>query len=507
MKRNYYLSRILSVLITLFLLTSPSITQKCPPILEFKVFIVQIPSNSPRSDQITRVLLNKLYVSSLEPTDNSGATSRAIGGVRTLTVQPENFSGIYSSEVAAKSPSVGAKSVSFWGQIGSWFTWENVSSTAGQVAQFGLGMIPVLGGAIDCGKGYVNFFTGTEVDLVETEIGCIGMTFDALSGAVALATACGSCPQYAIIKSVLVASRWANRISQSVRGAITRALGKVLRKFTPTTLIALFNDLKELDFLAKFFVTSDTRIVRQVDNSIGDIVAVGCRLTRIKRSIPENCFEDNVIYLVKKVSEGAERAGYPNTDALDAILKTTGSSNGGRYIKGAEKNIIKLDDVPVGSGAEVGAIKGIYFEAKVAADNLEEIGLDVLEMGKDNLRSPPNFGAIDADVYSRVTASNPTKYPTGIDFLLDEVKANVNLVKEDQVLKYIAYAEQQKLLIGEVTGVRYIFEANAPEAAIGVIKKSLCLAAQAAKVWFVARVTSTNSASYVKVNCSVLTEF
>ena len=119
MKRNYYLSRILSVLITLFLLTSPSITQKCPPILEFKVFIVQIPSNSPRSDQITRVLLNKLYVSSLEPTDNSGATSRAIGGVRTLTVQPENFSGIYSSEVAAKSPSVGAKSVSFWSRNSS----------------------------------------------------------------------------------------------------------------------------------------------------------------------------------------------------------------------------------------------------------------------------------------------------------------------------------------------------------------------------------------------------
>jgi hypothetical protein len=459
-----------------------------------------------------------LRVSSLQPLpDNSGASPQAIATPLELKVLPEQFSGIYTPEVAVKSPSAGAKGVGFWSRIGDWFngTVETVQKDPIQAAWFGLGFVPILGGAIDCAKGAVNLITNSDVDLVETELGCAGMSFDALSSAVAIATLCGNCATYAIVKPVLIAARWANKISQSVKGALTRAFKNFLKKLTPTTFVTFFDDLKELGFLSKMFTAGDTAALKSSDNLIENIVKIGCTIpiplpkTKLDARADNPCNEDNVIFLVKRVAEGAESAGYENSDALDAILKTTGDSSGGKYIKGAEKNVIKLSQVPINTGEDAKTLSGIYYESKVAFDNLQLSSLEVLEMGKEDFVRPIGFGKLDADVYSKVKSFDPEKYPTGIDYLFDEVKTSVTWIKdkESQILKYIAYAQQQASIIGQVTGIRYIFNAKSPLEAKGILKRSLCYTAEAARMWFIARIENTYGASYVKIDCSSLTEF
>jgi hypothetical protein len=136
---------------------------------------------------------------------------------------------------------------------------------------------------------------------------------------------------------------------------------------------------------------------------------------------------------------------------------------------------------------------------------LNDPGLEVLEMGKADFVLPPDFPAVDADVFSKVKVPSVEKYPPDIDFLWDEVKANAGLVKKEQTSKYVNYVRLQADIPNEKTGVRVIFEGSPGDLTGGEITKEFCFEAQAVGVWFVAmkRVFMGNSV-YTKVNCSIL---
>jgi hypothetical protein len=212
------------------------------------------------SDQITRVLLNKLRVSSLQPLpDNTGASPQAIATPLELKVLPEQFSGIYTPEVAAKSPSAGAKGIGFWAGVGEWFadaanatgTWvvntaDSVRKDPAQVAWFSLGFVPVLGGAIDCARGYYNFFTSQDVDLLETEMGCVGMSLDAVMVAGGIVSACATCPAYLANKAIIISLKTMNRISKTLDGATRTALKKMFERLRNAPILRYPEEAKKL---------------------------------------------------------------------------------------------------------------------------------------------------------------------------------------------------------------------------------------------------------------------
>jgi hypothetical protein len=234
------------------------------------------PANSNRSDQITRVLLNKLRVSSLQPLpDNTGASPQAIATPLELKVLPEQFSGIYTPEVAVKSPSAGAKGVGFWAGVGDWFngTVETVQKDPIQAAWFGLGFVPYLGGAIDCGRGIVNLFTGAEVDLLASEIGCIGMSLDAI------ATLSLRPETLVATRGVLGTLRVVNELSRAWRGAITR-LGKLLlERFINGAMTAgqLIDELIGSKFMTRVWLEGGESATRKLEDLSAEMLE-GCGL-------------------------------------------------------------------------------------------------------------------------------------------------------------------------------------------------------------------------------------
>jgi hypothetical protein len=243
-------SRFLSVLITLFLFTSPSFAQNCTPLLlELRISFLH-PAHAPfrngiatiqlkvfpyngdaRGDNINRLLLK--YAAPFSrlglPIDNTGAGVRPQASVlaQPFKVLPEAHSGIYDPAVAAKSPSVGAKSVTFWSKVGDWFTWDNLVGAA----QFGLGFVPILGGAIDCGKGTYQAISGGAVDLVEAELGCLGMTVDALSPVLVAINAPTGVTTAVVFKPIIVALKALNTISRNFRGGIRTALLNIIEDY------------------------------------------------------------------------------------------------------------------------------------------------------------------------------------------------------------------------------------------------------------------------------------
>ncbi len=173
-----HFSRILSVLITLFLFTSPSFAQNCPP----------LESNSPALEQ-------------------------------SITTQFEYI------ELEQPIPTVATRSQTFWGNIGDWFT-KAIPATV----EFAIGMVPIVGTGIDCVKGAFHLATNQDVDLFETELGCIGMSFDALVTAATLAGQLQVTVSYPILKPIMFAMKVVNRASIRFSGAARTALIKTVER-------------------------------------------------------------------------------------------------------------------------------------------------------------------------------------------------------------------------------------------------------------------------------------
>ncbi len=255
---DFLISRFFYALIALLFYASPTLARDCQhqsQILEFSQTLKICPSTSPRSDDISRALLNKVSVA-------GGASSALMRNPQTrvstisqpFKVLPSSYSMIYSSEVAVKSPSAGAKSLGFWGHVGEWFdnTAQAIAKDPIQVAWFALGFVPILGGAIDCAKGALALITNNEVDLVDAEMGCIGMSIDA----VLLASA--QVPEEASVRGIMGTLRLINKASHAVEGAITRALGTLFEKFFSRGIKASVDYLLDLSFLKAVFERSKT---------------------------------------------------------------------------------------------------------------------------------------------------------------------------------------------------------------------------------------------------------
>jgi hypothetical protein len=280
----FYFSRFLSVLIALFLFASPSYAQNCPPLFEFKVIKVL----AARGDNINRLLLK--YAASFSRLSPASAGIRPQASVlaQPFKVLPESYAGIYDSGVAAKSPSVGAKSVSFFQKIGDWWgiagQWANntvasIKDDPAQVAWFGLGFVPFAGGAIDCGKGYISFFSGAEVDLVATEIGCVGMTLDAI-------TVLSLRPETLVAtRGVLGTLRAFNQLSRAWRGAITRIAKELLERFLNKAMTAseLIDELFKSKFMVRAFVEGGQGTARKLEDLGAEMLeSCGIPLPRAK---------------------------------------------------------------------------------------------------------------------------------------------------------------------------------------------------------------------------------
>jgi hypothetical protein len=439
MKSKYFYSRFLSVLITLLLLASPSFAQNCPPLhLEFKVLKISYS----RGDVLS-----------------------------------ESYSGISDSAVAAKSPSVGAKSVGFFQQIGNWFTWENVSSTAGQVAQFGLGMIPVLGGAIDCGKGYVNFFTGAEVDLIETELGCAGMTLDAVMTASAIASGCTTCPAYLANKAIMTALKSVNRISKAVDGWMSKAIRGLLEKFLSrgigyaTEFIERIGNLK---FLKELDETGERVLLEKADDGVGGLVkacALGLSRSRVMpQAVDDECDPIEAANIFSKVANKLKEKGIvlnnkvSQQEFLDTVNDLTGIKGLRRTDPANPRGGGPLNKIDLGNVDEDGFL-GAYREMQHARQIKVNNGVpdtDIVFEGK--LKA----GQIEADVdVSWIDSVTGIKY-------FDDVKtsiATLNSAKKAQARNLCKVAKAANALarwvvLGSNINLESVFEIESKGVAV-----------------------------------------
>ncbi len=536
MKKISSLSRILSVLITLFLFTSPSFAQNCPPLLEFKVIVfvqtpyvkivpqgrlwifrqsqrnadgsVTVPTNlkaldstgqvisslntkndiffsddsaqpdaykppnqpsstpahapfrngiatielkvfpyngDARGDNINRLLLKYAAPFSRLSPASAGLRPQASVLSQPFKVLPETYTGITDTAVSSKSPSVGAKSVGFFAQIKSWFTWENVSSTAGQVAQFGLGMIPVLGGAIDCGKGYVNFFTGAEVDLVETELGCAGMTLDAVMTAAAIVNCVINCPVYATNKAIMTALKSVNRISKAVDGWMSKAIKGLLEKFLSrgigyaTEFIERIGNLK---FLKELDETGERVLLEKADDGIGGLVkacALGLSRSRVMpQAVEDECDPIEAANIFSKVANRLKTEGVilDNTVSQQEFLDTVNEVSGIPGLRRTDPTNPKgggpLNKIELGNVSEEG-FRGTYGEMQHAALLKRSGNASDLDF-KGKVSS--SRGESDIDVYWKDTSGN-----SYFDDVKESVGTNIGAGKRDQARRLCTAAK------------------------------------------------------------------
>jgi hypothetical protein len=291
---------------------------------------------------------------------------------------------IYSSEVAVKSPSAGAKSLSFWGNVESFYTWDRISSIVGGVTQFALGFVPILGGAIDCAKGAYALINQSDFDLVEVELGCVGMSVDAIMTAASIADGCTTCPGYLANKAIMIALKRINQISKAVAGWMTKAFLGLLERFRERGVFyakEFIDRIGNLKFLKEMDEAGETVLLEKSDNIVGNLVkacTIGPRSRIIStRGNPDECLPHEALDIFAKAGQRAksviseqdfvnltsEVSGIPGLRRVDP----TNELGGGPLTKLATG---KLDE----SGAG-GAIEEMRYAAKHKAD------LDV-EMGK-----------------------------------------------------------------------------------------------------------------------------
>ncbi len=394
------------------------------------------PSTSPRSDDISRALLNQVSVAG----GASGLSSRPVQTrVSTISqpfkVLPNSYSMIYSSEVAVKSPSAGAKSLSFWSGVGDWFTWGNISSAAGSVAQFALGFVPILGGAIDCGKGAYALIAQTDVDLVETELGCLGMSVDAIMTAAAIADACTTCPAYLGNKAIMIALKRVNQISRIAEGVLSKTIKYVVEKMIQVPILKIFEYskgfIKQLDHL-KFYknaLDAGEVVARSADNVLIDVFETcvkGLTPRSIRSTKAKKCDPDEIAELTGTLANRVFDSSsdvYSNFQGnADLIIKKFDASFKGLTGAFEPLHVGKMDqeeflkvaneliDLP---GADEAFLKfaqgngpGPYTEF-IAAKKLQESGHSSIEFARqftftDPLNPSGELLVADADVLSKL---------------------------------------------------------------------------------------------------------
>ncbi len=140
-------------------------------------------------------------------------------------------------ELEQPIPTVATRSQTFWGNIGDWFN-KSIPATI----EFAIGMIPIVGTGIDCVKGAFHLATNQDVDLFETELGCIGMSFDALVTAATLAGQLQVTATYPILKPVMFAMKQVNLVSIRFSGAARTALIKTVERLGLARSIAAYRD-------------------------------------------------------------------------------------------------------------------------------------------------------------------------------------------------------------------------------------------------------------------------
>jgi hypothetical protein len=330
-----------------------------PPSAPFKNGIATIklkiyPSTSPRSDDISRVLLNQVSVAAgASPLSSRPVQTRVSTVAQPFKVLPNEYSMIYSSDVAKKSPSAGAKSLSFWSQVGDFFTWDRISSAVGGVTQFALGFVPVLGGAIDCAKGAYALITQSDFDLVEVELGCVGMSVDAIMTAANIADGCVGCTAYLANKAIMIALKRINQISKAVEGWMTKAFLGLLERFRERGVFyakEFIDRIGNLKFLKEMDDAGETVLLEKSDDIVGDLVkacTIGPRSRIITtRGSPDECLPQDAINLFAKAGTKIDgviskqefvdlTSDLSKTPGLDNVLKKIETAGVEANVKGA----------------------------------------------------------------------------------------------------------------------------------------------------------------------------
>ncbi|NJK43905.1 MAG: hypothetical protein HC933_06110 [Pleurocapsa sp. SU_196_0] len=127
--------------------------------------------------------------------------------------------------------------------------------------KFGIGFVPILGAGIDCATAAVNLITNSEVDLLQAELGCIGMSIDAI-------TLLAARPETTVAtRGVLGTLRALNIISRNARGAMTRVGLLLVERFRSKGMNALefVTELFRSQYLTRFFFEGGEQAARNLD--------------------------------------------------------------------------------------------------------------------------------------------------------------------------------------------------------------------------------------------------
>ncbi len=201
-------------------------------------------------------------------------------------------------------------------RIGEFFSWGAMQA---------LGLLPMVSGAIDCGKGAYALIANTEVDLLETEIGCVGMSLDAVITAAAIADACATCPGYLANKSIMIFLKTVNRISKVAGGYLSRGILALFEKFRNGLISAgeFVARVQEFGFLKQLFEEGGEAGVNKAENFLKDILercASGVRSIRITtRAVACDVDAAKFLELLNKAGSAISKA-FPGMTLTEALL-------------------------------------------------------------------------------------------------------------------------------------------------------------------------------------------
>jgi len=133
------------------------------------------------------------------------------------------------SNYESNAPMVVAQPTSFWNNVGDWWRPEDIALF--QFLEFSIGFLPVIGPGIDCAKAAVQLLANQEVNLLIAEIGCIGMSFDAIAAASAVVSGGATLPTGASGYLIIRAMKIAANVSHSAGGFLSRTFKIIIEKF------------------------------------------------------------------------------------------------------------------------------------------------------------------------------------------------------------------------------------------------------------------------------------
>ncbi len=245
-------------------------------------------------------------------------------------------------------------------RIGEFFSWGAMQA---------LGLLPMVSGAIDCGKGAYALIANTEVDLLETEIGCVGMSLDAVMTAAAIADACATCPGYLANKSIMIFLKTVNRISTAAGGYLSRGILALFEKFRNGLISAseFIAKIGEFSGLKALFENGGEAALRDAEDVMGKLLALGCSVVKTRVSDratpPTDCDPAVLASLVSNATKALQDAGLDPKEFWRNMQRLCGDVGKQGCIKDMERLFVKLQQ----QGASKENMKGLFYEAKWAA--------------------------------------------------------------------------------------------------------------------------------------------